>query len=258
MGTRENVLQCAADMFSDKPYGKVSLREIGRAAGVNPSAIYYYFGNKEKLYQAVCGKQSGKQESTDCRKRIREEATRLFEAYGYEEVTIRQIGAAAGVNSAAISYYFGGKRELYREVLNHVTEIILEFSSRSQEPGMSPANIIWLYCRCIMEVHREKPTAHGLVFRELLHPSDVLDEFIKGRLMLVFQTLRQAVEEGIRKGEFRKDISVDDAVAIWAGMVNFFFISRQARRHITKKQISMEKYMKQAYEIFMAGIERKS
>ena len=53
MGTREKVLQCAADMFSDKPYGKVSLREIGRAAGVNPSAIYYYFGNKEKLYQVV-------------------------------------------------------------------------------------------------------------------------------------------------------------------------------------------------------------
>ena len=40
-------------------------------------------------------------------------ATELFARNGYDGVSIREISEAAGVNSAMISYYFGGKRGLY-------------------------------------------------------------------------------------------------------------------------------------------------
>lgn len=44
-------------------------------------------------------------------------ATPLFASSGMQEVTIRQIAAAAGVNSQLIYYYFGDKPSLLRAAL---------------------------------------------------------------------------------------------------------------------------------------------
>jgi AcrR family transcriptional regulator len=46
-----------------------------------------------------------------------EAATNVFAAKGYEGGSVREIAGAANANQAAISYHFGGKDGLYREVL---------------------------------------------------------------------------------------------------------------------------------------------
>lgn len=51
------------------------------------------------------------------RSRILAAATGLFAHRGYKQTGIRCIALAAGVNTAAIYYYFGGKAELYRAAL---------------------------------------------------------------------------------------------------------------------------------------------
>ncbi len=45
---------------------------------------------------------------------------RLFGVKGYDGVATRALSAEAGTNIAAIAYHFGGKRELYREVLRQL------------------------------------------------------------------------------------------------------------------------------------------
>ena len=49
--------------------------------------------------------------------KILQAATMLFAQDNFSAVSIKQIAAASGVNSALISYYFGGKKNLYQEVL---------------------------------------------------------------------------------------------------------------------------------------------
>lgn len=44
----------------------------------------------------------------------------VFGEYGFDAATTRMIARRAGVNIAAIAYYFGGKRELYHAVVHHV------------------------------------------------------------------------------------------------------------------------------------------
>lgn len=44
--TKENILLSAAKLFSDSGYSKVTMREIAKAVGINPSSIYYYFPSK--------------------------------------------------------------------------------------------------------------------------------------------------------------------------------------------------------------------
>ena len=50
---REQLLECALRLFSDKGFAKTSTREIAQAAGVNLASISYYFGDKAGLYRAV-------------------------------------------------------------------------------------------------------------------------------------------------------------------------------------------------------------
>lgn len=45
-------------------------------------------------------------------------AIRLFSSKGYRQTTLKNISAVCGMNSALISYYFGGKKGLLRAVLN--------------------------------------------------------------------------------------------------------------------------------------------
>ncbi len=53
------------------------------------------------------------------RDRILAAAERLFAEYGYDGVSVRQIGAEADVQIALISYHFGTKEDLYRAVFEH-------------------------------------------------------------------------------------------------------------------------------------------
>src|SRR4051794_24678457 len=57
---------------------------------------------------------------------ILDAAERLFAAQGFTRTTIKQIGRAAGVNSALLYYYFADKDRLYREVLQRFVARLVE------------------------------------------------------------------------------------------------------------------------------------
>jgi len=54
----ERILEAAADLFADKQYNEVSVKEIAQLAGVNNAMISYYFGGKSNLYKAVLERQA--------------------------------------------------------------------------------------------------------------------------------------------------------------------------------------------------------
>ncbi len=56
--TKSKLLQTAAKMFAAHGLKGVSTRDLAAAAGVNLCSINYYFGTKQKLYQAVMEKVS--------------------------------------------------------------------------------------------------------------------------------------------------------------------------------------------------------
>ncbi|WP_433746973.1 TetR/AcrR family transcriptional regulator [Falsibacillus pallidus] len=47
--TRKKILSAAGDLFSEKGYNAVSIREIAKEAGCSHTAIYLYFHDKETL-----------------------------------------------------------------------------------------------------------------------------------------------------------------------------------------------------------------
>lgn len=56
MDNRENIMQCALNLFSDKGYDSVGVQEIANAAGITKPTLYYYFKSKHGLLEALIEK----------------------------------------------------------------------------------------------------------------------------------------------------------------------------------------------------------
>ncbi len=56
------------------------------------------------------------------KEKILNTAIKLFAQKGFDGTSIREICKSANINICMISYYFGGKQELYQEIINNLVE----------------------------------------------------------------------------------------------------------------------------------------
>ena len=73
---------------------------------------------------------------------ILDAAEALFARQGYEATSIKQLGAAAGVNGALLYYYFGDKRGLYAAVLGRVLDGLADAVAGRLAEARSPADAV--------------------------------------------------------------------------------------------------------------------
>ncbi len=80
-------------------------------------------------------------EKTDSRKCILKAATKLFARLGLHKCSTREIAKASDANISLISYYFGGKEGLYKEVMRNyaleVKESVTAIDNFSPEKAMT-------------------------------------------------------------------------------------------------------------------------
>jgi len=51
--TRQRLIESAMRLFAERGFGKVTVREICKAAGANVAAVNYHFGGKTGLYEEI-------------------------------------------------------------------------------------------------------------------------------------------------------------------------------------------------------------
>ncbi len=97
------------------------------------------------------------------REKILASAAQLFSEHGFNGVSVRDIAASAGVNSALVGYYFGGKQGLLAEVyMRHCTPLtqerarLLKSFSRDAQPTLE--QILEAFIRPSLEVTTDE---HG-------------------------------------------------------------------------------------------------
>ena len=54
VSVKQTIMLKALELFSAKGYEGVSVSELTEAAGITKPTLYYYFGSKEGLFEAVC------------------------------------------------------------------------------------------------------------------------------------------------------------------------------------------------------------
>jgi AcrR family transcriptional regulator len=118
-------------------------------------------------------------EPDPARDRLLRAGLRLFSQQGFAGTTTRELAQAAGVNVAAISYYFGDKAGLYRAVffepLGEIADGIAAFS----DPALSLTSVLRAYYAPFIA-----PLADGedgllcvkLRMREMVEPTGLWDQ----------------------------------------------------------------------------------
>lgn len=54
--TKQDILDCALSLFSEKGYDAVGVAELVAAANITKPTLYYYFGSKEGVFKAILEK----------------------------------------------------------------------------------------------------------------------------------------------------------------------------------------------------------
>lgn len=55
---KQTIINAAMELFADKGFEGTSIREMAAKAGVNIAMVNYYFGSKEKLFEAMVEEKS--------------------------------------------------------------------------------------------------------------------------------------------------------------------------------------------------------
>ena len=82
--------------------------------------------------------------------RILEAATVLFAQKGFKGTSIREICKAANVNLCMVSYYWGGKQELYRGIIDNLLEKQIEYSKSFLDLNKNPLDMSIDECKKVL------------------------------------------------------------------------------------------------------------
>ena len=88
--------------------------------------------------------------------RILEAATALFARKGFDGTSIREICKEANVNLCMISYYWGGKQELYQGIIEDLLEKQLEYSKNFLDLNKDPKSMSVDECADLLLTISEK------------------------------------------------------------------------------------------------------
>lgn len=195
----------------------------------------------------------------DTETKLIETAIGLFAKKGFTGVSIRELAREANVNSALISYHFGGKEGLYKAVMEDqfspIAQVLKNFESMVD---LSPRERLYEYARNIVIIHRQRPFLAQCFHIELANPSACCESVIKKYVSRIFQFIHKTLAEGVNNGDFKPNLKLEYATISLAGIMNFFFITRPIFQEFQEfsDQID-EEYATQAIDIFLNGIIRR-
>ena len=134
--------------------------------------------------------------------RLLEAATRLFADHGYRGASVRHICDLANANPGAVSYHFGGKRQLYRVVLRRAASRMTDLQPTDADTGddVIPLKIPDIIDR-ILERIDEDDSGTRLLLRDLSDGGGVAVEALDPILRSALEGLKLAIgEEGATPG----------------------------------------------------------
>jgi AcrR family transcriptional regulator len=135
--------------------------------------------------------------------RLLEAAVDVFGEQGFKAATTRNIAREAGVNIAAIPYYYSGKEGLYRAAVSHAVEkiktqvraILEEIDNESSAGAASKEAALALLEKLLEKIINfmvgspQAPRVARIILREQLHPSSAYEIIFDGFMAPVIDSI---------------------------------------------------------------------
>ncbi len=131
------------------------------------------------------------------RERLLQAASRLFADSGYRGASVRDICNLAGANPGAVSYHFGGKRQLYRAVLRRAAAGLADMGPAADDDNRErePVSVLDALRR-VLDRMPSDDAATRLLLRDLADGGSVAVESLTPPLRTAFEQLATAIGHG--------------------------------------------------------------
>ncbi|MBN1382980.1 MAG: TetR/AcrR family transcriptional regulator [Deltaproteobacteria bacterium] len=160
------------------------------------------------------------------RESILSAARQMFGRYGIQKTNIDELARMAKVAKATLYNYFGGKDQIYTEVLNREANDRLQQIISVVEQTRSPLDKL----RCFIKIKYKQMKDRANIINLPIEggPYQLLPKIISIREKIFnreIQILRAILEEGIQEGIFYVDNALQSARAIGYALRGFEFSS---------------------------------
>ena len=171
---------------------------------------------------------SGRRSPEDVQARILEAATSEFAEYGYAGARVDRISAGAKTVDRMLYYYFGNKERLYKAVLEHTYAGMISAERDFVMPQDDPARGMRELIQHTWELYVSTPDLIRLIMNENLLRGKYIKQMkgIKQVSMPLVEVLEQILQQGRKKGIFRRDVPTQ-TVLMTIMSLGFFYVSNQ-------------------------------
>jgi AcrR family transcriptional regulator len=151
--------------------------------------------------------------ASETRQRLLVAAGEVFAEQGFYNTTVRDICQRAGVNIAAINYYFGSKEDLYEAVCNYSLDLYVNKypPTLGLRENATAQERLHTFIRSFLFSMLDKGQLswhEKLATREMSNPTKVLDSMvettIKPRNKLLFSIVRDLMGKGTQEDLIRQ------------------------------------------------------
>lgn len=181
-------------------------------------------------------------------------ASRVFAEHGYAATKTAEIATLAQLPKPNIYYYFGSKENLYRAVLESVTEPLLAASAPFEEYS-DPVMALTAYIRAKLLISRDYPYASKVFASEIMHGAPHLPEDIIARLSEQTRSLSDKLRHWMGQGLIARLEPRHLLFAIWASTQTYADFNWQITMALGKEELDDSDYDQAAEVITRLVIE---
>lgn len=182
-------------------------------------------------------------EEKDKKAQILKVAEKLFSENGFSETSVRSIAKSANVNVAMVSYYFGGKDSLLKELsISRSIDFRNDIEKIFKRPIDYFEKVDQLIEFTINRLHRNR-AIHKIIDFEYAKNSNTIDfqKFIQQKKQN-YKMIYDFVEEGQEKGLVSKSINIPLTIQTIVGTYFSFYYNKRFFRalHNLDEDITMD------------------
>lgn len=149
------------------------------------------------------------------RKKILDAALEVFSSHGFRGATLDQIAEAAGLSKPNLLYYFDGKEDIHRTLLNGLLDVWLA-PLKDMNPSGTPLEELMGYIHRKLEMSWEMPRESRLFAGEVIQGAPRMEADLQSGLKPLFDAKCAVIQGWVDAGQLAPVDPAHLVMSIWA------------------------------------------